>query len=73
MTIYKATPCPCGCCKDWHVSPIADVQGVGFSQRQAEAVADLLNWASANPEVSASSMIASLVFSDEPIGKGEWE
>lgn len=41
----------CGCknktCQDWHVAPVAAVQGVGFSQKQAEAVAKLLNDGSA--------------------------
>lgn len=40
---YRACKCPCGECNDWHVSPVADVWGVGFTQEQAEAVAQLLN------------------------------
>jgi hypothetical protein len=38
---------PCGCqyknCPHWHVTNVADVQGVAFTKEQAEAVADLLN------------------------------
>lgn len=38
---------PCGCdykgCKHWHIAPVADVQGVSFTQSQAIAVAELLN------------------------------
>lgn len=43
--VYKASPCPCGhrACEDWHVSPAAAVQGVSFTEKQAKAVADLLN------------------------------
>lgn len=42
---YTVSPCPCGhrACKDWHVCPVADVQGVHFTRQQAEAVAKLLN------------------------------
>jgi hypothetical protein len=40
------TPVRCACghraCRDWHVSPVADVQGVNFTERQARAVAHLL-------------------------------
>lgn len=44
-TIYTVSPCPCGhpACKDWHVSPVAALQGVKFTERQARAVAGLLN------------------------------
>lgn len=43
---YRAIPCACAYakCPDWHVSGVADVQGVCFTQAQAEAVAQLLNW-----------------------------
>ena len=43
--IYRAIPCPCGhpACKNWFVDPVAAVQGVGFSEKQALAVADFLN------------------------------
>jgi hypothetical protein len=42
---YRASPCPCGhrACTSWHVSWVANVQGVSFTQAQAEAVAELLN------------------------------
>lgn len=42
---YTAQPCPCGDnrCEDWHVEPVAAYQGVSFTQKQAEAVARLLN------------------------------
>ncbi len=42
---YKAVPCMCGdkICKHWHVSAVADRQGVSFTQQEAEAVANLLN------------------------------
>ena len=40
-----AVKCPCGSksCTDWHVQPMAAMQGVHFTQHQAEAVAELLN------------------------------
>lgn len=42
---YVARPCPCGhrVCKDWHVWPVAAIQGVHFTKQQAEAVAAYLN------------------------------
>lgn len=53
---YSVTYCRCGdhpadpdrkdrmgVCDDWHVSPVADVHGVDFTETQAHAVADLLN------------------------------
>jgi len=42
---YRATQCPCGhaSCHDWHVWPVAMLQGVHFTKEQAEAVAKLLN------------------------------
>jgi hypothetical protein len=42
---YKAERCGCGhrTCVDWHVAPIAAVQGVKFTEKQARAVADWLN------------------------------
>lgn len=42
---YQAIPCGCPYkkCPDWHVSQVAEVQGVHFNKAQAEAVADLLN------------------------------
>ncbi len=42
---YRIEPCACGhkTCKHWHVSPVANVQGVGFTEKQARAVAALLN------------------------------
>ena len=45
MTKHTASQCLCTYpnCKDWHVEPVAAVQGVHFTQPQAEAVAALLN------------------------------
>jgi hypothetical protein len=45
MTLYTATPCPCRskACKDWHIEPVAAIQGVSFTKEQAEAVVELLN------------------------------
>lgn len=42
---YKAEPCPCGqpVCRNWLVWPVAALQGVNFTQSQAEAVTTLLN------------------------------
>ena len=42
---YRATKCPCGHpgCRHWHVWPVAAVQGVGFTQKQAEVIVGLLN------------------------------
>lgn len=44
-THYRASRCPCGhrVCKDWHVEPVAALQGVKFTEKQAKAVASLLN------------------------------
>jgi hypothetical protein len=45
ITRYTIERCPCGhpVCKDWHVLPVAAVQGVKFTHEQAAAVAYLLN------------------------------
>lgn len=45
MTTYRAVPCGCRSrvCTAWHVEPVAAVQCVRFSERQAHAVAALLN------------------------------
>jgi hypothetical protein len=42
---YTVSPCPCGhrACRNWHVSWVASVQGVRFTEAQARAVAALLN------------------------------
>lgn len=42
---FSAEPCGCGDknCKDWHVDPVAAVQGVNFTQSDARAVAAFLN------------------------------
>ncbi len=42
----RALPCPCGdsICKNWHVSPEANVQGVRFTQSEAELVAEVMNF-----------------------------
>jgi hypothetical protein len=42
---YTPERCPCGhkVCKDWHVWPVAAIQGVSFTKAQATAVAELLN------------------------------
>lgn len=44
-TLYRAVRCNCGDrgCTAWHVSGVADVHGVSFDEKQALAVADLLN------------------------------
>lgn len=49
---YRAIPCPCGAavCKNWLVDPVAAIQGVAFSQVQAEFVAETLNLAAINGE-----------------------
>lgn len=41
----QAIRCPCGSpgCHNWLVAPEAALQGVCFTQAQAEAVAELLN------------------------------
>ena len=36
-------PCGHSSCKDWHVYPQASVQGVSFTQQEAELVASTLN------------------------------
>ena len=42
---FRAEPCGCKSpnCRDWHVHPLAAVQSVGFTERQARAVAAFLN------------------------------
>lgn len=42
---YTVSRCPCGhkICNDYHVWPVAALQGVKFTKKQAEAVAKLLN------------------------------
>ena len=44
-TQYRAMPCPCGhsACKSWFVDPVAAVQCVRFTRKQAERVAAVLN------------------------------
>jgi hypothetical protein len=44
-THYTIAHCQCGhrACKDWHVNPVASMQGVHFTYEQAFAVAKLLN------------------------------
>lgn len=41
---YRAVHCGCGskACQYWHVTNVANVQGVSFTREQAEAVAGLL-------------------------------
>ena len=43
--LYEAVRCNCGkqVCTDWHVEPVCDVWGVNFTEKQARAVAKLLN------------------------------
>lgn len=45
MAEYQAQRCPCGhpSCKNWIISRVADVQGVSFTQVQAEIVARVLS------------------------------
>lgn len=42
---YTARRCTCGhrACRNWFVYPVADVQGVCFTEEQAKAVAAFLN------------------------------
>lgn len=42
---YRAIMCGCGhrSCTDWHVSHVANIQSVHFTESQARAVAALLN------------------------------
>lgn len=51
-TTYRAIPCSCWSphCRAWHVSPVADVPCVSFTQEQAVAVAKLLNEMAAKEE-----------------------
>lgn len=44
MGPYVVSRCPCGQrgCEDWHVSPVAAVQCVKFTERQARAAAAVL-------------------------------
>jgi hypothetical protein len=43
--MYSISRCPCGdkTCEDWHVDPVAAVQGVKFTEQQAQYVAASLN------------------------------
>lgn len=45
MSTYRPVRCSCGdaICQHWHVTGVANVQGVAFDRRQAVAVAALLN------------------------------
>jgi hypothetical protein len=45
MPKYEAIRCPCSdqSCTSWLVTDVADVRGVHFTEKQAKAVADLLN------------------------------
>lgn len=45
MGPYVVSRCPCGQrgCSDWHVSPVAAVQCVKFTEKQARVVAAVLN------------------------------
>jgi len=51
---YHAEKCPCASkhCGYWLVSPVADVQGVSFTEKQARLVAAVLN---ALDEITVSS------------------
>lgn len=50
--VYRPVRCTCGhrACSSWHVWPVADVQGVNLTQRQAVAVAALLNGMQDDPQ-----------------------
>ena len=67
--IYRAEKCPCGhrMCSDWHVYPVAWVQGVKFTEGQALWVAALLNAAEAMektiPPAARSLKLESIGFS----------
>jgi len=41
---YKAIKCPCGheACQQWHITNVAQVQGVSFTEEQARLTAALL-------------------------------
>ena len=41
--IWVARKCPCGhkACQDWHVVPVAAVQGVKFTETEAKALVQL--------------------------------
>jgi hypothetical protein len=41
MRNWRAEPCGCGGCKDWHVHPVASVQGVHFTRGEALAIVAL--------------------------------
>ena len=50
MLEFEARKCPCKhvACEDWHVYPVAAVQGVKFTEEQAKLVAETLNKATWN-------------------------
>lgn len=45
MPKFTVSRCPCGhpACNDFHINPVAAVQGVKFTSLQAEIVAAVLN------------------------------
>jgi len=49
---YHAVKCPCGAavCRNWLVDPVANVQGVAFTEVQARFVTNVLNLAEVNGE-----------------------
>jgi hypothetical protein len=55
--IFRAVKCACGhrACQDWHVSFVASVQGVRFTQEQAELVAMLLTMMEKDKDNAESS------------------
>jgi len=58
ITTYRAIRCPCGhkSCTAWMVDPVAAVQSVRFTERQAKAVAGLLNAMEEFPNASTISV-----------------
>lgn len=64
MQVFQAVRCRCPCktCPDWHVSDVADVQGVHFTKDQAEVVAFLLTTMENNkPETPEEEMATQCV------------
>ena len=57
---FRVSQCQCNYakCKDWHIAPVADVQGVRFTEEQAIAVATLLDGMDRAAEVEAADRLA---------------
>lgn len=61
---HYAFPCPCGhrACKNWLVSGVAAIQGVSFNEREARAVAGLLNFMNEKPQAATYTVTALLQY-----------